>query len=306
MITMRQLEVFRAVIDHGTVTEAARLLRLSQPAVSKIIASMEHEARLQLFRRERRRLVPTAEGLVLYEHARTVFAGLREINRLSTELRNLRAGRLIAVTTLAFSKDLLPRTMASFLRENAGTSASVHVHSSRTVIEWVVAQQADFGLSMLPTDNPAALTLPFCKVAAVCALPPDHRLCEREAIRPEDLQGERFISFTQDTQKRQEIDNLFARRGVERELVVDSYLSELSCALVAGGVGVSIVDPFTAETFARQGAIALRPFEGPILYAFRLLLPRNRPRSLLADAFLQHLERERDRLMAEKGIAQLE
>jgi len=125
-------------------------------------------------------------------------------------------------------------------------------------------------------------------------------------IRPEDLQGERFISFTQDTQKRQEIDNLFARRSVERELVVESYLSELSCALVADGVRVSIVAPFTAETFARQGAIVHRPFEGSIVYAFRLLLPRNRPGSLLADAFLQHLETERGRLMAEKGIVQID
>ncbi len=97
MPTMRQLEALRAVVKHQTVTEAAKFMRLSQPAVSKLISNLEYETKLQLFERMKRRLVPTGEALILYEQAEEIFSGLREIARISGELRNQSSGRMNVV-----------------------------------------------------------------------------------------------------------------------------------------------------------------------------------------------------------------
>lgn len=120
MVSMRQLEAFCAVIDHQTVTGAARFMRLSQPAVSKLVAGLEVETKLNLFRRERRRLVPTEEGLILHQQAQAIFARLRDIGRLSEELRNLECGRLNVVTMTALGRTFLPDAMSSFLRDRPG------------------------------------------------------------------------------------------------------------------------------------------------------------------------------------------
>ena len=65
MITLRQLEAFCAVVESGSISVAAERLYLSQPAVSKIIASLEYRTQLTLFDREYRRIVPTAEARYL-------------------------------------------------------------------------------------------------------------------------------------------------------------------------------------------------------------------------------------------------
>ncbi|BBK33066.1 regulatory protein NocR [Allostella humosa] len=288
---MRQLEAFCAVIDHQTVTEAARFMRLSQPAVSKLVAGLEQDTGLALFRRERRRLVPTEEGMILHRQAQDIFARLHDIGRLSEELRNLASGRLNVVTMMALGRTFLPDAMSSFLRERPAVMASLHIRSSRTVVDQIVAQQADLGFTMLPVEHPAVSARLLCRLRGVCVLPPGHRLCRSSAIDASDLAGERFVSFSMDSTMRRRVDRVFDAQGVARQLMVDAYISTAACSFVANGMGVSVVEPFTAWDFARQGLVEVRPFRPEVVFDFRMLQPANKPPALLVDAFATHVER---------------
>ena len=103
MVTVRQLEAFRAVIQHGSVTGAAEALGLSQPAISKALALLETETGLSLFERRNRRLVPTAEALILHGEVDKMFLALTRIVGLSRELKSLAHGQLSVVSTPAIS-----------------------------------------------------------------------------------------------------------------------------------------------------------------------------------------------------------
>ena len=291
MVTMRQLEAFCAVIDHQTVTEAARAMRLSQPAVSKLVATLEQDTRLALFRRDRRRLVPTEEGLILHRQAQAIFARLHDIERLSEELRNLAGGRLNIVTMMALGRTFLPDAMSAFLRERPAVVASLHVRSSRTVVDQIAAHQADLGFTMLASDDPAVSARVLCRMRGVCVLPPGHPLAARDTIEARDLEGERFISFSLDSSMRRNIDRVFEAEGVSRQLMVDAYVSAAACSFVANGLGVSVVEPFTAWDFARLGQVVARPFRPDVVFEFRMLRPAGRPPSLLAEAFAAQVER---------------
>ncbi len=301
MVTMRQLEAFKAVIDHQTVTEAAKFMRLSQPAISKLISNLEYDTRLQLFQRVRRRLVPTDEAMILYEQANGIFSGLREIDRISGELRNLSAGRLNIVTLFALGKRFLPRAFSKFMTDRQEAEFSFHIHSSQTVNNWVIAQQVDLGFSMLPIEHPAVASRTLCRVQAVCAMPTDHPLAAKAMIEAGDLENERFISFSSATMMRRVIDHEFNMLGVRRRMNLDVYLSEAACMFVANGQGVSIVDPFTAHEFAARGELIVRPFRPQIAYEFRMLRPRNRPPSLLAQALSAFIQEEMDAHCLEVG-----
>lgn len=289
MITMRQLEALRAVIENQTVTGAANFMRLSQPAISKLISNLEAETRLTLFRRDRRRLEPTPEALILYEQSLRIFDGLNEISRVSSDLRNLKGGRLNVFSLPALGKNILPKMLSNFMQVHDRARIGLHVHTSQTVLQAVVSGRVDLGLSMVGTDHPGVDCRVLCRVEAVCALPVGHRLETRDVITTEDLAGESFISFGHEARVRELVDGVFEERGVTRQLRIETHISESACAFVANGAGVSLVDPFTAGDFAGRNEIRVRPFSPAIPYEFYLLTQRGQPLSLLAQSFIDVL-----------------
>lgn len=290
MITMRQLEALMAVIENQTVTSAAKFMRLSQPAISKLVANLEHETQLKLFRRDRRRLEPTPEALILYEQAVRVFEGMSEIARVSADLRNLTGGQLKICSLRALGEGVLPTLLSKFLRDHDQARISLQVHSSRTVLQSVMSRRVDLGLSMVRADHPSVDCRVLYRADAVCALPIGHPLTAKDAVTAVDLAGQSFISFGQEAQARALIDLAFAERGVARQMRIDAHTSETACAFVANGVGVALVDPFTAGDFARRNEIAILPFTPSIPYEFYLATPRGQLLSLLAQSFIAELE----------------
>lgn len=302
MITTRQLDAFRAVMQHGTVTGAAEAMSLTQPAISKLIASLEGETRLRLFERVRKRLVPTPEGELLYEEAEKMVLGLKALQRVADGLRTARAGRLHLVAMPALGDRHLPRIIARFLRRHPDAEVALHTHGSQIANQWVAGQQVDLGLSLLNIEHPSVIKRTICRVEAVAALPPGHRLAERDVLRPADFAGERFISFTPETRMRHAIDQVFEAADIDRVQRIEAYVSNGACSFVAEGLGVALVDPFTAAAFTADGSIVVRPFAPAVPYQIRLLRPRHRAPSRLATAFESFLEEALSALVAHLGI----
>lgn len=302
MITTRQLDAFRAVMQHGTVTGAAEALNLTQPAISKLIAALEDETGLRLFDRVKKRLVPTPEGELLYLEAEKMVLGLGALQRVAEGLRTTRAGRLHVIAMPALGERHLPRILARFLRDHPDAEVALHTQGSQVANQWVAGQQVDLGLSLLNIEHPSVIKRTLCRVEAVAALPPGHRLAERELLRPLDFAGESFVSFTRDTRTRHVIDQVFEAADVDRVQRIEAYISDGACSFVAEGLGVSLVDPFTAASFVADGSIVTRPFAPAVPYQIRLLRPRHRPPSRLAAAFEAFLDDALAELIAELGI----
>lgn len=285
MITSRQLEAFRAVMSHGTATSAAERLGVSQPAVSKILAGLEHEIGYPLFTRIKRRLAPTNEARLLEAEVTRLYHSLDQVAAVAREIKERQVGDLLICSTPALGRSVLPDVIATFLKKHVKAHIVFHVRSSTYINQKMVDQQIDLGFSMMPFEHPSMIAEELSRAAAVCVMPRDHRLARRKIIRPGDLRGERFLSFPLDGRMRHLIDAAFEQERIERRLQIDVYSSADACALAARGMGVSIVEPFTARDYVRDG-IAMVPFEPRIRYLFRAMRPRYRKPSLLADAFL--------------------
>lgn len=286
MISQRQLEVFRATMERGTVTAAAERLGVSQPAVSKILAGLEAEIGYPLFTRVKRRLAPTSEARLLAAEVARLYHGLERLSDIAREIRERQIGDLHIYSTPALGRTVLPDVLAAFLKKHAQAHVVFHVRSSTYINQKMVDQQLDLGFSMMPFEHPSMVTEELSRAAAVCVLPREHRLTRRKVIRPADLRGERFLSFPLDGRMRHLIDAAFEQDRIERRTQIDVYSSAEACALAGRGVGVSIVEPFTARDYEKSG-IVIVPFEPKIRYLFRAMRPRYRKPSLLADAFLE-------------------
>jgi len=293
MATVRQLEALRAVIDYGTVTAAADALGLSQPSVSKSISLLEHSTGLKLFERRKRRLYPTAEAMTLYGEVDKMFLSLTRIVGMSRELKSLTTGQVSIVASPVLGFNLLPDCIGSFRAEHPNANVSLHVHDAGVVVQWIIAQQADVGFGWNSIDHPAVTSQPLCELEAVLAMPVDHPLAKRKVCKPSDLENETFLSFSRDTRTRHNIDTMLDRYGISVNSPVEAYMSESLCAMVAYGSGISLVNPLSAEPLESRGLLVTRRFEPAISMPLRTLRPRNRPKSMMCDRFVEHT---RDRL----------
>ncbi len=151
-VTLRHIEIFHAVMTAGNLTEAAALLRTSQPTVSRELARFEKLIGLSLFTRTRGRLHPTVQGLRLFEEVQRSWYGLDRIISAAESLRQFRQGELSIACLPVFSQSLLPLLLKPFLDNYPEVSLNIVPQESPLLEEWLSAQRHDLGI----TENTAA------------------------------------------------------------------------------------------------------------------------------------------------------
>lgn len=281
----RQIEAFRAVMLSGGITRAAELMNVTQPAVTRLIRDLQEATQLELFVRRGARLLPTSEALSLYHEVERSYIGLDRIAQAAEDLRAHRAGTLRIAALPALANGFLPRFVGGFLAGRPKLDLTLHGLGSALVLDWVAAGQCDLGFAANPIEHSTVAAETLGPVASVAVVPAGHRAARRRYLIPAHLANETFISLGQSTLIRHRIDAAFAETGVPRQLRVETPLSEIACALVSSGIGVSIVDPFTAAEFAGRGVVA-KSFRPQIGFDFSALYSTQRPLSSIARAFL--------------------
>lgn len=289
---IRQIEAFRSLMVTGSVTVSARMMGITQPAVSRLLRDLQDGLGLKLLEKRGTRLVPTAEGTALYGEVERSFIGLDRIRQAADEIRTRRTGALRIAVLPALANGFLPRFAGRFMGERPELDLSLHGVISPLVVDWVTSRQCDFGFSELPIAHPDLPMIPMPKLARVAVMPKGHRLTRKSVVTPEDMAHENFVSLKLGSQSRYAIDKIFAERDVPRGMRVETHLSEIMCGIVSSGYGVAICDPFTAAEFASRGVVT-KPFAPEIPFVFGVLLP---PGDQLAgvgkafvDAFADHV-----------------
>lgn len=264
------------------------MLYISQPAATRLISDLEEDVGFSLFERRRGRLIPTAEGLALYEEVERSLIGVERIARAAQEIKASRMGILQIAAAPAISLSLLPQAIAAFLKDHAEVKITLSSHSSRTVIDMLMEQRCNIGFVMLPMNHPSTHGEKLITTNMVCILPHGHRLADKAVIEPGDLAGERFIAHPRDVYSRLRVDALFASFGVELNSQLETQTNAGICKFVAAGLGVALIDPITALDFASQGIIVKR-FLPELHDDFQVIVPSQRTPSLLVRAFIDHV-----------------
>ncbi|EPN9528643.1 LysR family transcriptional regulator [Cronobacter malonaticus] len=290
-VTLRHIEIFHAVMTAGNLTEAAALLRTSQPTVSRELARFEKLIGLSLFTRSRGRLHPTVQGLRLFEEVQRSWYGLDRIISAAESLRQLHQGELSIACLPVFSQSLLPLLLKPFLDSYPDVSLNIVPQESPLLEEWLSAQRHDLGITENTATPAGTERLTLLTLNEVCVLPAGHVLADKPQLTPQDFAGENYISLSRTDSYRQLLDSLFQEHNVQRRMVLETHSAASVCAMVRAGVGVSIVNPLTALDYAATG-IVVRRFSVAVPFTVSLIRPLHRPASALVEAFSQHLQQQ--------------
>lgn len=286
-VKLRQLEAMRAVMANGTTTDAAKVMGLTQSAVSRLICQLEKELGLSLFDRRHGRLLISPEGQHVFDVAVRVLEGIDQMTATAHDIRTFQSGalRIIAMPALAYG--LLPDTIAGIKQRYKQVKISVDLGGRRELEDGIAAGRYDFALATLPVNEDGVDIEPLCAMDAVCVAPPGHPIADSSVINAEQLGGMPFISIDQSTLLRFITDELFGKLGVRRVLGINAQSTMLACNLVARGLGFAVVHPFIAETFGDR--IVTRPFRPKIRLEYGLMLTSGQRRSLIAQDFMDSL-----------------
>ena len=286
----RLIEAYRAMLEYGTVSAAARSLRISQPAMTKLVAELQDELNLVLFERQGGRLIPTAEALSLKGSLDRAWRGVIELREAAQDVRDLRRGRLRVIAFPSFAQAMLPPFVAQFSRDADRTTIMVHSQPSTRVIDWVADGRADVGFAAIFAPRSGVQGESVGKLRFVCALPVGHRLASRAQIKPSDLRGERFISLAEVDHSRSRIEAAFEIDAVEREIRLTTPMAGVAMALVANGGGVALIDEGTAS-LADPTLVVIRPFAPVVGLDVYMYHPTNRAASHLQEHFVSEIRR---------------
>jgi DNA-binding transcriptional LysR family regulator len=279
MIKLRQIEVLYAILSTGSVTAAADVLHVSQPAVSKILRQAERQLGFRLFAHEANRLRATEEALALYREIEKIFPRVEAVQRLADNLGR-GAGKTLRIVVLpSLAQTLLPATLAAFQSAHPALNIELHTRHTQELVNSLILRDADLGLNFGGFDHPAVECKPLLVTEYVCAAPAGW-FDPGKALTAGDLSARPRIRMTFADALTLRLAEYETRPigEIPSSLAVQSYHAALE--MVRQGLGFALIDPFTALTKG-CGDIGIHCLDPKLTMPLNCLTLHNRPTSAL-------------------------
>lgn len=283
---LRHIEIFHAVYVNGSVSAAARALNVSQPSVSKTLRHAESLLGFQLFLRTNGGLVPT-------EDAHALFAEVSEIQdrvyALRTTGRNLRrgAGTMLRVSALpSLALHALPTAVSNFLRTHEDVKFDLQTVHHDDLLRKLYERETEIAIAYeVPPAAPIGCQ-PLGEGELVALYREQDMPNAPPRVELERLKSQRFISLAASGP----VGLLFTQELERLELELDEVVSArtfyIAAALVQQGVGLTVIDSFTANASLTSG-MSVRPLEPRLSFDVHAMFLLNRPPTALATDFLK-------------------
>ena len=300
---LRHIEVFHAVMQAGTISGAAQVLHISQPAVTKVLQHCELQLGLPLFERIRGKLYPRPEAHRLFAETERLARDLAGIRRVAAALksRSVETIRLIATPSLAFS--VLPQAMALWRRHFAHTQCELSTQHTTAIVDSLRIGEAELALSLHDPRHPSIVAQPLAEGPLV-AIAPAGTWPAAQRKRPIDIASlpEELIGLDVHDPLGERVASAFeaADRQALHRSTVQTY--QLARALVEHGGGMALIDPFNAALPASD-RLERRPLAPTLPVRLYVLSATHAPLSHAARQLVVAVTEIAQRCVAEATVA---
>ncbi|MEC3954078.1 LysR family transcriptional regulator [Nocardia sp. CDC153] len=245
MPTLRALECLVAVLDAGSITEAAAALHMSQPALSHQLAALEREIGAPVLERLPRGVRATVVGRAVAADARAALAAAQRVVSTGRATARGAGGHVRLACAESMTAGLLAPVLRTWLRRNPAVGLSLtETTSADELARLIDAGETDVAIGPRPTRFTGAVELIGVE-EIVAVLPPGHPLAERKLITFEQLRDEPLVHYHPDNGLAAWLDAEAARHQVTLTAAVRTRQAGTAARLAAAGLGVALV-PTTA------------------------------------------------------------
>jgi len=279
-VTEAQLRVLMAVVDTGGFSLAGERLQMSQPGVSRAVASLEEELGVRLLTRNRGSVSLTNVGVQVAVHARGLLAHAEAIRQQAGRVSGSYAGRLRIGSLPGLSARFVSPALAWLHAAHPGVAIELFEATDDAVLYWLRTHSVDVGLIARPATD--VDIMPLDDVAMVAVVPSGSAVGQRDRVRLADLDGEPFVVARSGLERL--IADAFAADGRAPRIAFEVSDVQSAAAIVAADLGVAVVpEVLLEEVPASTRALPLDP---PLVARLGLAVRSRREALPTAAAFL--------------------
>jgi DNA-binding transcriptional LysR family regulator len=247
-LRLRHIEVFHAIKQAGSISKAAAVLGVSQPAASKVLQHAESSLGFKLFERVKGRLLPTAEAELLYVEVAKLNTGLDQLRKLSANLRRFPQGRLHVGCLPSLGLSIMPKTIHDFRKAYPSVICEVETNHIEALLAALRSRQLDLAISIFPDEHPDIRTQVVGEMDLVYFGPRDGG-----DVDLAEIEDHEFVGLSRSDGVGGLIANERERLGCSYTPGIEVQTYYLACAFAAAGCGATIVDRLTARSMLRPG-----------------------------------------------------
>lgn len=307
-MNLAQISTFQAVMTSDSLSDAAKKLGRTQPAVSAAIKALEDQLGLQLFERKGRKLIPVPEAQYLLAEADAIMSQVTRVRQTMRSLSGGHSGTLKVAAMPGPVSLIFPKFIASKISETNDISISIQARTSSQIAELTRAQSIDFGFAdALETEVDESLYRSLV-ISAECpvAVPESHPLAQKPVIRFEDLSGQTMGTLPQSHRQTRDLAERFAAEGLTFRASIESQTFLPILHFVAAGRCCTVLDPLSVFLVQKDApmvkGIAVRQLDAPIRYHYAIYSPEYRPISVIARNLLGQWQDEVMTLLDRSGF----
>ena len=288
---LRHIEVFQAVLQAGTLTGAANLLNISQPAATKLLQHAERQLGFALFTRVRGRLQLTPEGVVLRNKIEKISDEVRELQRLASNLKQSDRHTLRVVSTPTLANVVIPKAVTRLRKPFREASVELFTQHSREMLDSILLRETDIGLTLQELQHPDVHCQVLCQGTLMVIAPagwwPKKDLGKPLSVETLAAAPVVGIAFHDSLGRQLQAHLEYLSPPPKISIWVQTY--QLARSLVGNGHGLALVDPFTAFGDA-DDAVQVRPLAPVMAVSLYAIYRTDNPLAPIHKAFLAHVE----------------
>lgn len=298
MLTLRQIEVARAVMVTGTIAGAARLLNVSAPGISRLMKYTEASLGIRLFDRRSGRLVPSDQARPLFEQINAVFDKVEDLRYVVGRTQSGVGQELQIGSVPSISHVMVPRAIERVRKTYPQLVIDIDILKIEEAIDYLLLGKGEVVAMSYRLEHPALAFEPLAGGRLYCIVPQDHALARRSAISAREIARHPLIGIDPNDPYGRILSDIFREQGITYEIAIRARFGSTVCSLVRAGLGIAVIDQFTIADGSFPG-IHVLPIEEDPRFETWVAMKAGNPLSMFAVSFIQFLRQEMQRAKLE-------
>lgn len=289
-LTLRQIEVVRAVMITGSIAGAARLLNVAQPGVSRTMKHLQSTLGINLFKRHGGRYVPAPEARDIFNQLQEVHKKLENLQIAVQQLDRGNNAELAIGSVPSIAHAMVPKAIAKLKTKYPDLRLNIELLKVEESVDYLMLGKGELVCTSYRFEHPAIKFTPLAKGGLVCVAHKSHPLAKKPVVSVAEIARYPLIGIDPSDPYGSILAKAFEQKGLDYDIIIRARFGSTVLGLVRQNLGVSVLDSFsTADVMLFENDIVTIPIEEISIFQAYVAVNKDKEISAFGEHFVKVL-----------------